>query len=271
MASSNGRTTTNLATDGDTATRKDGELGQKINAVVERWYNARPDALFPPFHLAVLTLINDSSEPLLGPTLSTDSVALADRLIRQDEGFASTEKSQKTLAAINERWRRELLSQRDSTSVPLGVTVCKRKQFNPDGTIKTGTCCTKQELAVGCDAGAGTAYLAKTNGRVVVFAGFLQDEVQRKERRRFANYESPSLLLFTALHEFGHVLYLNSRTRADFDDVQQFYSRVAASLDPKLRNRAGVVVSDDDFNEFQASNFAIATLRNYENARADKN
>ena len=127
-------------------------------------------------------------------------------------------------------------------------------------------CCTEVEIKRGCTAEVGVNYLAATDGVGIVFSGRLMTPESRKSTREFAGASLWSLLLFTILHEFGHVLHVVPGTRYQFDKANLFYTRCLRLLDPRIRRQAGIVADNTDATEFYASLFAIMSLKNAEQA-----
>lgn len=236
------------------------ELQQLVNAEVAALIRRRPGLPAYPFHYAALRVAAKQAFPPKTPLPSADAmIELSDTVFNDDEAFVSGERSERVLGELVDTLRAELLAVYDPTVEKIEVLVCNKKLRNADGELIN--CCVESELERGCDEGAGTAYYAKTNGRQIWFAGLMRDKSSRSEGYSFIGIPAGSLLLFALLHEFGHVLYLNARTRGLFEEVYQYYNRLAAVLDPTLRNTHNVIVGDIDFNEFQASVFAFKALQ----------
>lgn len=240
---------------------EDEELARRINDSIRAWVRVDPNRKVRPFHLIAVLLIDEEDEPRLGPSASKESVVKYDRIVRGDEGFRAIKEAEETIDEIHEDLLDQLVRPFDSSFPSLETIVCVTKRFSGDGTILN--CCTEEEIERGCDQGAGTLYLAKTNGEFVVYSGRLRSVQGRTRPFRFVGYEAPSVMLFAILHEFGHVMYINPRTRKQFEGVSSYYNRLVSLIDPELRREAGIITGDADFNEFQANNFAILSLRNF--------
>lgn len=232
-------------------------LSDVVNASVRNWMKADPGRKIRPFQFVALAAAMRTQQAL-SPVVPRDDVLRHETLVREDDNFATEAKTAETLGLIVEDLRQRFLVPLNGTSEPINIIICRTKQR--DRTGKVVGCCTEEEIAKGCDAGAGTEYFAKTNGRDIVFAGMLRNSDSRRKEFRFVGQSLQSVTLFTAYHEFGHVFYLNPAGRASFATAYVFYSAAAAVLDPKLREEAGVLVGDMDFNEFQASIFALSSL-----------
>jgi len=241
----------------------DDELAALLVRESNSWVRSNPNRNSYPFHLLVIKVVSELGLKL-GPRANVDTVREAAATIADDDNFRTIAKSEKTLNRLNNRLRAEMVQDAEPDWPRIRTTVCKEKQRDADGRV-TG-CCSDAEIERGCTVEVGTEYLAATNGVGVIFAGFLTSNKNRRTRRDFAGSELPSLLLFTLLHEFGHILHVAPRTLHVYDDVYLFYTRCARLMDAEVRQRNRVRVGYTDTKEFFASLFAINSINSLNDA-----
>jgi len=232
------------------------DLAASLNTLLRRWQEVDPDRPERPFHLALLAYLSQQGQ-VETPKASQEDIAEYMSVLKSDELFQTREDKEAALGRIIEDLRKDLL-------LPYGpypeiqVVVCRTKRVDARGRLLG--CCTKEEQLNGCDAGAGTTYYAKTDGRRIVFAGLMASEKAREARLAILGVEVPSLTLFTTLHEFGHVLWINRNTRYQFDEAKKFYEKAVSVVDSKVVEEANVALGDSDYAEFVASLFALNSI-----------
>lgn len=244
----------------------DAELARILEEESTDWARETPGREAYPFHLIVLKAVVRLGLDL-GPKAPADLVADARAEILKDKNFKTEASSEKTLGLLLNRLRGVFVDPVEPAWPRITVVVCKEKVRDSSGRVLS--CCSEEQVKRGCGIEVGTQYLAATNGINVTFAGLLTSRKSRVRDQAFAGSEVSSLLLFTMLHEFGHVLHVVPRTFHLFDDAYLFYTRCARVLPREVRKRNRLVLSHVEVKEFFASLFAISSMSGLKNRAAE--
>lgn len=234
-------------------------MSDKVNRALREAFAADPSRDKFPFQFIALRSALGLEKSLVARPANEDAVDRFQRTIEDDEAFADRVSADVALTLIVDELGRMMLFDEDSTISSIPVTVCRRKKFDGNGTILPCCVTTAEDLAEGCDKGAGTVYYAKTDTQKIVFSGLLRNSKSRKQPIVLGGVTVPSLTLFATMHEFGHIISLRSPTAGQFEIAREFYRLLQSKIDPKLAGR--VEASEADMNEFLATLFAVEALR----------